>query len=81
MAKSALAITDRPPTPRGEHAWVGFYNRSGALFGIVTSKNDSREWFYYYEVCDGKFVKIGKSKNPLDFYDKYNINDRLKEQG
>lgn len=65
------------PYPKGEHVMTGYYNRKGELLFIVTKKKDS-DWFYCYEFTGSAFRKLGKSKNPLDFYEKYHILERIR---
>lgn len=70
---------EEPPIPKGEHAWVGYYNKENSLLFLVTSKNNSRDFYYLYENKDGSLVKLGKDKDPLLLCNKYNVYDRIKE--
>ena len=49
--------------PKGEIIWVGHYNKDRNLRYITTSK-PTRDYYFLYELKDGKFVKLGKDKNP-----------------
>lgn len=66
--------------PKGEHAWVSYYNDSGSLLFIITSKNNSRELYYLYENQDGNLVKLGKDKDPLVLCDKFNVYERIRNE-
>ena len=57
--------------PKNERVWVGYYNAKQELRFIITSKRDNRDWYFLYELKDGKFVKLAKSKNPLELSEKY----------
>ena len=56
--------------PKGEIVWVGHYDKDGNLRYITTSK-PSREYCFLYELKDGKFVKLGRDRNPKVLEDKY----------
>ena len=49
--------------PKGEIVWVGHYDKDGNLCYITTSK-PSREYYFLYELKDGKFVKLGRDRSP-----------------
>jgi len=57
--------------PKNERVWVGYYSREQDLRFILTSKRDSREWYFLYELQDTEFVKLGKSKNPNELENKF----------
>ncbi len=56
--------------PKGEIVWVGHYDISHNLRYITTSK-PSRDYYYLYELRDGKFVKLGRDKSPKVLEEKY----------
>ena len=56
--------------PKGEIVWVEHHNANGNLRYITTSKS-TRDYYYLYELADGKFVKIGKEKDPSVLERKY----------
>ncbi len=58
--------------PKGEHVWVGYYNRSGDLLFIITSK-ETRDWYYLYQLVDGTFKKLGKAHDPSELVAKHSI--------
>lgn len=62
--------------PKGERVWTGYYNRNQELMFILTSK-ESREFYYLYELVDGVFRKLGKSRSPQELEDKFNIMNRI----
>ena len=63
--------------PKGEHVWVGYYNRKGELLFIITSK-ETREWYFLYELADGVFKKIGKAKNPTELTERFHVTDKMR---
>ena len=63
--------------PKGERVWAGYYDRAGNLLFIVTSKENSRDWYYLYEPAGDKFKKLGKAKSPPELENKYHIRDRM----
>lgn len=54
--------------PKGEIVWVGYYDKSHDLRYITTSKA-ARDFYYLYELKDGKFVKLGRDKSPKGIED------------
>lgn len=56
--------------PKGEIVWVGHYDIDHNLRYITTSK-PSRDYYYLYELRDGKFVKLGRDKSPKALEEKY----------
>lgn len=56
--------------PKGEIVWVGHYDKDNNLRYITTSK-PARDFYFLYELKDGKFVKLGKDKNPQDLEKKF----------
>lgn len=49
--------------PKGEIVWVSYYGENHTLRCITTSK-PVRDFYFLYELRDGKFVKLGKDRNP-----------------
>ena len=66
-----------PKYPKGERVWVGYYNSKHELLFILTSKTDNRDWYSLYELADGVFKKLGKSKNPLELTEKFHVDERM----
>ena len=56
--------------PKGEIVWVCHYDDSHNLRYITTSK-PTRDFYFLYELKDGKFVKLGKDKNPQVLEEKH----------
>jgi len=56
--------------PKGEIVWVSHHDTNGNLKYITTSK-PARDYYFLYELRDGKFVKLGKDHNPRVLEDKY----------
>lgn len=63
--------------PKGETVWAGYYNPSDTLRFIVTTKGNSREYYYLYESVDGVFKKLGKAKSPKDLEKKFDVWKRV----
>lgn len=61
-----------PKTPKGEIAWVGYYDRSDNLRYIVTSK-PSRDYYFLYELKNGEWIKLGKAKEPPALIEKFHV--------
>ena len=66
------------PPPKGERAFSGYYNRNGILLFVITAK-EARDYYFLYEVKDDTYVKLGRSKNPLDLVEKFNVMERIRE--
>lgn len=63
--------------PRGEIGWVGYYGPGEVLRFMITSK-ESREWYYLYEVKDGKLVKLGRAKEPPELIEKFKVYEKMR---
>ena len=61
-----------PGIPKSEHAWVGYYDKSDNLQFVITSK-ESRDFYYLYNVSDGKATKLGKARDPTDLVSKHGV--------
>ena len=69
-----------PVYPKGEHIWTGYYNTKQELLFIVTTKGETRDWYYLYEYEDGKLKKLGKARNPVELEEKYNVCERMRKE-
>lgn len=65
------------PLPKGERAFTGYYNREGILLFVITAK-EARDYYYLYEVKDDVYSKLGRSKNPLELVEKFNVIERMR---
>lgn len=63
--------------PANEIAWVRYANSKGETICIITSK-EARDWYYLYDLVDGKFVKRGRAKEPPELVEKFNVRERMK---
>lgn len=64
--------------PKSETLWVSYYNRAGELIFILTSKENSRDWYCLYEVVDGTALKkLGRAHTPPELEEKYDVNERM----
>lgn len=64
--------------PKGEKVWVSYRTENGELRFILTSKQQSRDVYFLYEVDGNSFKKLGKSKSPLELEEKFNVHDKLR---
>ena len=64
--------------PKGEKVWVSYRTENGELRFILTSKQQSRDVYFLYEVDGNSFKKLGKSKSPLELEEKFNVQDKLR---
>lgn len=62
--------------PKGETVWVGYYNRDHELLFIMTSK-EARDFYFLYELADGKFKKLGRSKSPKELEERFEVGKRM----
>lgn len=65
--------------PKGEKAWVSYQNSSGEEKFIITSKTNSRDTYYLYEVAPDGLVKLGKGPSPTQLELKFKIKDKSRE--
>ena len=68
-----------PAVPKGETAWMGYYDTSHNLRFLVTSKSNNREFYFLYEVVDGALKKLGKSRSPKELEDKHKVHEWVRE--
>lgn len=65
--------------PKTEVIWMTYLDSSGQAKFIVTSKENSRDYYFLYRVLDDDSVeKLGKSKFPDELRKKYNIDKEIK---
>lgn len=69
---------NEPKYPKGERVWVGLYNQSHELKFIITSKESSRDFYFLYELVDGEFRKLGKSRSPKELEEKFEVNKKIR---
>ena len=58
--------------PKGEIPWVSYYDEHGNFKYLLTSKAP-RDFYYLYEVTEGKLTKLGRSRNPKELEETYKI--------
>lgn len=63
--------------PKGEHAWMGYYNKEDELLFLLTSKENDRSWFFLYENRDGELKKLGKAHTPTELEEKYKVTEKM----
>ena len=63
--------------PKNETVFLSYHNKSGKQLFILTSKKDSRDWYYLYELANGKCNKLGKSRNPKELEEKFKVYERM----
>ena len=70
---------NKMPFPKGETVWVCYCGADGALKFIVTTKAGNRDYYFLYEWKNEKFVKLGKSRSPVDLEERYKVPEKLRE--
>ena len=68
-----------PNVPKGEIAWMGYYDTSHNLKFLVTSKSNNRDFYFLYEVIDGALKKLGKSRSPKELEEKFIVWKKVSE--
>lgn len=66
--------------PKGEHVWVGYYTEKHELMFIITTKESTRDFYYLYELADGKFKRLGKSRSPRELEEKFEVDKKIRRQ-
>ena len=59
--------------PKGERGWVSYYNPTGDLLFIMTSKENDRSWYFLYKIEDGKMKKLGKARTPPELEQQFKV--------
>lgn len=72
-----MSGVSEPKYPKGEHTWVGIYNKDHELKFIITSKESSREFYFLYELVDGTFKKLGKARSPKELEEKFEVDKKI----
>lgn len=63
--------------PKGEVAWLRYYNKEGKCMFLMTSK-PLRDYYYLYEVQSGGSVKkLGRSRNPAELEEQFDVDKRI----
>ena len=55
--------------PKTERIWVKRATSKGEIYYITSKEN--RDFYFLYKEENGKAVKIGKAKSPLELENKY----------
>lgn len=55
--------------PSTERVWVTLKTANGEIF-FITSK-EARDFYFLYKEENGKAMKLGKAKSPLELEEKY----------
>lgn len=63
--------------PKGERVWVGYYSQTYELKFIITSK-ENRDFYFLYELVDGEFRKLGRSRSPKELEEKFEVDKKLR---
>lgn len=78
VSESSEICSDNLKYPKGERVFTGYYDSTGALMYIITSKEPAREWYYLYKLIgDGTFKKLGKAREPPELLDKHGVYDDI----
>lgn len=63
--------------PKGETVWVLYHNKKGECIFALTSKENTRDWYYLYECADGALKKLGRARTPTELEDKYHVTGQM----
>lgn len=64
--------------PKDERGWVGYYTADHELAFVLTSKRNSRDWYYMYQVCGDQLKKLGKARSPLELERKFEVDRKTR---
>ena len=64
--------------PKGEVVWVRYCSGGGDTRFVLTSKTMNRDFYYLYEVIDGKLNKLGRGRNPFELESKFDVENKTK---
>lgn len=67
------------PCPKNERVWVSYHTLDGELAYIMTSKKDSRDWYFLYKISNGELKKLGKSKSPAELEEKHHVMEVIRK--
>lgn len=70
-------MINEPKYPKGERVWVGFYSQIHELKFIITSK-ENKDFYFLYELVDGEFRKLGRSRSPKELEEKFEVDKKLR---
>ncbi len=70
-----MSIHNELKYPKGERVWVGCYNQTNELKFIITSK-EARDFYFLYELVDGEFRKLGRSRSPKELEEKFEVDKK-----
>lgn len=67
--------------PKGERLWTTYYNERQELLFILTSKENSRDFYYLYRVGEGeKLTKLGKARSPRELEEKFAVHQQMRNE-
>lgn len=55
---------------------MGITTETTSCFYIMTSK-EARDYYFLYEVVDGKFKKLGRAKSPKELEERFEVGKRM----
>lgn len=58
--------------PKTEIVWETIFDGKHNIKYVITSKLE-RDYYFLYEVADGKLSKLGRAKSPLELKSKHGI--------
>lgn len=65
--------------PKGERLWTTYYNAQQELLFILTSRENSRDFYYLYRVGKGeKLTKLGKARSPRELEEKFAVHEQMR---
>ena len=76
---TGTAPKKEPKCPKGEKGWVRYYNRAGEPIFLLTGRENSRDWYYLYEIADGGILKkLGRAHTPSELEEKFHVDERMR---
>lgn len=63
--------------PKNELIWFHYFN-SNHVFMFLSTSSQSRDWYYLYEFKDGRLIKLGKGRSPIELEERFKVDERLK---
>lgn len=71
---------EQPRYPKGERVWVGYHRLDGSLAFILTSKENSRDYYYLYSYHNGAFQKLGRGSSPKEIEARFHVDEILRSE-
>ena len=63
--------------PKGETLWVSYFNKAGERVFALTSRENSRDWYYLYDCAGSALKKLGRAKSPTELEEKFQVEEKM----